>query len=364
MRSIRISIAFIVTTLIFIGVVMIYSSSGIYALQELDDSLYYLKRHLVFLVLGLFTMFWMMGVDYRELQRYAKPMIIVGILALVAVMLPKLGRTSFGAQRWIRIGPINIQPSEFVKLAMVVYTADFLSRKGAQIKQFKIGILPVITVLGIACALILKQPDLGSTVLIAAVTCIMVFVAGARMEYFWGLGLFLIPAAYVFVYSVPYRWQRVVTFLDPWKDPTGAGFQLTQSQIAFGSGGVFGVGPGKSLQKLFYLPAAHTDFILSIIGEEFGLIGALIVIALFIALIWQGARIVKRTNDEFGYFLALGIVSIIGLQAMVNVGVSIGALPTKGLPLPFISYGGSALVMNLAMVGLLLNISRTSDLET
>ncbi len=364
MRSIRISIAVIVITLIFIGILMIYSSSGIYAMQELGDSLYFLKRHLIFLVLGFVLAFLAMMMDYRHLQAYAKVLVLCGILGLIVVLLPGLGRSSFGAQRWIRLGPINIQPSEFMKLVVIIYVADFLARKKSTIVSFEKGLLPVLLVVGFVSALIIKQPDLGSTVLIAAVVLMMAFIAGARFQQVAWLGLLLIPAFYLLVCRVPYRWRRIVGFLDPWKDPMGSGFQLTQSQIAFGSGGIWGVGPGKSMQKLFYLPAAHTDFILSIIGEEFGFIGAFIVILLFTALIWQGARIAKRVNDDFGYFLAIGIVLMIGLQVMVNVGVSIGALPTKGLPLPFISYGGSALVVNMVMVGLLLNISRTCDLES
>jgi cell division protein FtsW len=198
--------------------------------------------------------------------------------------------------------------------------------------------------------------------LIASVTIIMMFVAGARVLHIGTLVIATLPVLYLLVTRVAYRWARIVAFLDPWQDSQGVGFQLTQSQIAFGSGGLFGVGLGHSVQKLFYLPAAHTDFILSIIGEELGFVGAFATILLFIALIWQGARIAKRTTDPFGYFLAVGIVAIIGLQAVVNVGVTIGALPTKGLPLPFISYGGSALVFNMVCIGLLLNISRVNDL--
>lgn len=364
MRSIRISIAVIVITLIFVGILMIYSSSGVYAMQELGDSLFFLKRHLIFLVVGLALMFLTMMVDYRRLQPSAKIILLCGILSLIMVLLPGLGRSSFGAQRWIRLGPINIQPSEFMKLAVIIYTADFLARKKSTIVNFEKGLLPILFIVGFVSALIIKQPDLGSTVLVASVVLIMTFIAGARFQQIAWMGILLIPAAYFLVYKVPYRWRRIVGFLDPWKDPMGSGFQLTQSQIAFGSGGVFGVGPGKSMQKLFYLPAAHTDFILSIVGEEFGFVGAFLIIVLFMALILQGARIAKRVNDDFGYFLAIGIILMIGLQAVVNVGVSIGALPTKGLPLPFISYGGSALVVNLVMVGLLLNISRICDLES
>jgi len=363
MRGLRISIAIIVSCLVFLGVVMIYSSSGVYAMRELGDSLYYLKRHLIFLMFSFAMMFLAMVIDYRVLQKLARPAVLLALALLILVLVPGLGKSSFGAQRWFRIGPIHIQPSEFSKIAVLIYVSDFLARKQNRIMSFWYGFVPVMTVLGAFSIFIIQQPDLGSTVLIGLVVLIMISIAGARIRHLGALMLLAFPAFYLFVYRVPYRWRRIVTFLDPWKDPTGAGFQLTQSQIALGHGGMFGVGLGKSVQKLFYLPAAHTDFILSIIGEELGFMGTSLVVLLFAAFVVQGARIAKRTEDSFGHFLSIGIVSMIGIQASLNIGVSIGALPTKGLPLPFISYGGSALVVSMVMVGLLLNISRINDLE-
>jgi len=362
MRDIRISLAAIVTFLISIGIIMIYSSSGVYALQELGDSLYYLKRHLLFLVVGFFLAFAAMFFDYRELRPYAKPVMLFSIILLCLVLIPELGRQSFGARRWFRAGPFNFQPSELTKIAMLIYTADFLARKQSKVKDFVGGFLPLILVLGLVCLLVVAQPDLGTSILIGCIVLIMMFVAGARIRHVGLLGILTTPALYFLVIKVPYRMRRITAFLDPWQDPQGVGFQLSQSQIALGSGGVFGIGLGKSVQKLFYLPAAHTDFILSIVGEELGLVGTLVVVFLFIAFIWQGARIVKRITDPFGYYLAIGIIGLIGLQAVVNIGVSIGAFPTKGLPLPFISYGGSALIFNMISIGLLLNISRIESL--
>jgi cell division protein FtsW len=363
MRGIRIFIAIVVSCLIFIGVIMIYSSSGIYAMQNFGDSLYYLKRHVMSLLAGIVMMGIVMAIDYRILKKFAKPMMFVALGLLILVLLPGIGRSSSGAQRWLRLGPFSIQPSEFIKIAVLIYTADYLARKQGRIMSFWQGFAPILCVLGLTSALIMKQPDFGSMVLIGLVVLIMIFIAGARFRHLGLLVLAALPIFYFLIVRVGYRWRRIVTFLDPWKDPAGAGFQLTQSQIALGSGGLFGLGLGKSVQKLFYLPAAHTDFILSIIGEEMGFLGAFIVVALFIAFIVQGFRIAKRTHDAFGYFLGIGIVSMIGIQASLNIGVSIGALPTKGLPLPFISYGGSALISAMMMVGLLLNISRTQDLE-
>jgi len=293
----------------------------------------------------------------------AKPMMLLALGILILVLLPGVGRSSFGAQRWLKIGPFSIQPSEFIKIAILIYTADYLSRKQGRIMSFWQGFVPILCLLGVVSVLIMKQPDFGSMVLIVLVVFIMVFIAGARFRHLGIIILTAMPVFYFLIVRVAYRWRRIVTFLDPWKDPAGAGFQLTQSQIALGSGGLFGLGLGKSVQKLFYLPAAHTDFILSIIGEETGFLGALTVVALFIAFLVQGFRVAKRTENTFGYFLSIGIVLMIGIQASLNIGVSIGALPTKGLPLPFISYGGSALISAMVMIGLLLNISRIQDLE-
>ncbi len=362
MRNLRISVASIVTCLICLGIVMIYSSSGVYASERLGSRTYFIGRHLVFLGIGTIMTFLVMSMDYRHLRKWAKPLMIASFVMLALVLIPGVGTSSFGARRWFKLGPISFQPSEFAKLSIMIYTADFLARKQGKITKFVQGFLPLLIIMGSVCLLIVKQPDLGSSVLIASIVFIMMYVAGTRLMYLGGLVAMAVPLLVYLVLSEPYRMRRIIAFLDPWKDSQGVGFQLSQSQIALGSGGVFGVGLGQSMQKLFYLPAAHTDFILSIIGEELGLIGTIVTVFLFMALIWQGARITKRTTDPFGYFLALGIVSMIGLQAVVNIGVSIGAFPTKGLPLPFISYGGSALVFHMVSIGLLLNISRIEDL--
>ncbi|MFH1360071.1 MAG: putative lipid II flippase FtsW [Candidatus Omnitrophota bacterium] len=362
MRDLRISIAIMVSMLVCIGVVMIFSASGVYALQEEGDSGYFLKRHLVFVMIGLVSAVIMMSFDYRELQKYAKPLLLMALALLVLVLIPGIGREIHGARRWFRIGSFSFQPSEFTKLVMIIYAADYLARKRNKIRDLTQGFMPLMGVLGVVCLLILKQPDLGTSLSIAFILLIMFFVAGTNLAHLGLVCLLAIPAITLLIARVPYRLRRILAFLDPWQDSQGIGFQLTQSQIALGSGGLLGVGLGKSLQKLFYLPAAHTDFIFSIIGEELGLLGTMTIILLFVFLIWQGARIAKRTQDPFGYYLSVGIVAMIGLQAVVNIGVSIGALPTKGLPLPFVSYGGSALIVNITAIGLLLNISRIEEL--
>ncbi len=364
MRETRTSLTVVVLALICIGIVMIYSASCVNAMQNNHDSLHYLKRHLLFLSIGLAMGLAAMAVDYRLAQPYARRVLLVSIVLLALVLVPHIGKESYGARRWFNFGIFNFQPSELAKLAVIMYTADFLSRKQPVIKSFWKGLVPPILVMGIVCALTVKQPDLGTTVEIAVVVLGMLFIAGARL---WHLGLMVCSAVPLVVYLVmkePYRMARISAFLDPWQDSQGIGFQLTQSQIALGSGGIFGVGLGHSQQKLFYLPAAHTDFILSIIGEEFGLIGTLAVILLFAVFIWLGTRIIRQAEDPFGFFMGAGIVMMLGLQVVVNAGVSIGAFPTKGLPLPFISYGGSALIFHMMAIGILLNISKVQEYKS
>lgn len=361
MREHRISLTVVIMALICFGIVMIYSASCVNAMENFKDSLYYIKRHMLFLIMGLTASAVVMMVDYRKLQPYARHLLLLSIILLIFVLIPHLGKESFGARRWFKLGVFHFQPSELAKLAMIIYTADFLARKQDVIKDFWHGFLPPILVMGVVCVLTVKQPDLGTTVETAAVVLGMLLIAGARLRH---MGMIAMAGAAVVVMLIikePYRMARIIAFMDPWQDSRGIGFQLTQSQIALGSGGLFGVGLGHSQQKLFYLPAAHTDFILSIIGEELGLIGTLAVVILFIMFIWIGTRIIRHTHEGFGYFLAIGIVMMLGLQAMVNIGVSIGAFPTKGLPLPFISYGGSALIFHLMAIGLLLNVSKTQD---
>ncbi|MFH0753162.1 MAG: putative lipid II flippase FtsW [Candidatus Omnitrophota bacterium] len=362
MRDIRITFFASYIMLLCLGMVMIYSSSGVYALEVMGNSAYFLLRHLMFLVIGAVGMWFVMIIDYRNLQKYARWILLAALVMLVLVLIPHIGKVSSGARRWFSAGPINFQPSEFAKVAMIIYLADFFSRKRSFIRSIRHGFTPVFLVMGLMCALIIKQPDLGNTVLVAVITMSMYFVAGGRKTVFASIIALAVPVLVVLVISAPYRMRRIVSFMNPWSDPQGAGFQLSQSQMAFGSGGFWGVGLGKSVQKLFYLPAAHTDFIFSIIGEELGFLGAVLIVILFGIFIWHGTRIIRNTRDSFGYLLCVGIMVMLSIQVVVNIGVSIGALPTKGLPLPFISYGGSALIFNMAAVGLLLNVSRIQDL--
>jgi len=360
-RNTRINLFTVSIVLVCVGIIMIYSSSSIYAWEKYGDSFYFLKRHLIFLGLGLLFTFLAMIVDYRLLRKHARLMLWIAFVLLVLVLIPGFGREVSGARRWFRFKFISFQPSEFANLALIIYIADFICRKGEQIKTLLKGFVPPICVLGAVCLLILLQPDLGTTISLACVILLMLYIGGVRLRYILSLVLCSLPMVYVLVFSVPYRRARILAFLNPWLDPKGGGFQIIQSQIAIGSGGLFGVGLGHSQQKLFYLPAAHTDFIFSIIAEELGLVGSLGIILLFLIFIRQGLKIIKNAQDKFGYFLAQGLVLMISLKAIVNIGVSCGVFPTKGLPLPFVSYGGSSLIFDMVSLGILINIARTGE---
>jgi len=340
---------------------MIYSTSSIYAWERYKDGFFFLKRHFIFLVIGAILTFLAMSIDYRTLRRWAMPLLISSLFLLILVLIPGIGREVSGANRWFRFKFISFQPSELANIAVIVYIADFIARKENQIRTFLKGFLPPMLILGFTVLLILMQPDLGTSLALGMVVFIMLFVAGVRLSYLLSVVLVSLPLLAILIFSVPYRRMRIMAFLNPWLDPKGSGFQIIQSQIALGSGGIFGLGLGQSKQKLFYLPAAHTDFIFSIIGEELGLLGTLGVVILFMILIYQGFKVIKNASGKFGYFLSLGLVLIISFKAIINIGVSCGLLPTKGLPLPFISYGGSSLIFDMVSVGILMNIARTGE---
>ncbi|MCX5677711.1 MAG: putative lipid II flippase FtsW [Candidatus Omnitrophica bacterium] len=361
MRSVRRSIFSIVAVLVGVGIVMIYSASAIYAYSNMHDSLYYLKRHLIYLAAGIVMMFIAMSVDLKRIKGLSKPMMLVSIMLLVLVLVPHIGKEISGAKRWFKLGPVNFQPSEFAKIAILIYMADFIARKKELVKSFMRGYVPAMLVLGTTVGLILLEPDLGTAVTISVITIMMLYVSGLRVSYIIASLLASLPLMYMLLFRVPFRRKRLMIFLNPWADKRGTGFQIIQSFIALGSGGLLGVGLGQSRQKLFYLPASHTDFIFSIIGEELGFIGTASVVVLFILFVWEGMKVVMRTSGIFEKMLSFGVVSMIALEAIINIGVTAGALPTKGLPLPFISYGGSGLMFHLVAVGLLLNAAKSCE---
>jgi cell division protein FtsW len=361
MRRDRISIFLTMVILIAIGVVMIYSVTSISMWQKTGSGTGLLKKQLFFLSIGFFAMFLSMIIDINTLRRWAKPLLIISVIPLVLVLIPGVARTAGGAKRWLSFFGLNYQPSEFVKIVMIIYMADFIDRKAVDLKNFWQGFAPPVLVLGSVTVLILMQPDLGTAISFVFLVMAMLFVAGARPLHIVSSVLAAAPFLYLLVFSVPYRRARIMSFLNPWLDPHGSGFQIIQSQIALGTGGFWGVGLGQGKQKLFYLPAAHTDFIFSIIGEELGFFGVACVILLFIFLIWKMARVTFSVRDAFGKMVCVGVMSLIGFSTVVNIGVSLGCLPTKGLPLPFISYGGSSLVFHMVAVGLFLNIVKTDE---
>ncbi len=347
----------VTVTLICMGIVMIYSSSSCYAYEKFYDSAFYLKRHILHFIIGLVLALFIAKFGYRKIKDYTRVLFIVSLFSLILVLLPGIGHEAGGAKRWLRLGGLGFQPSEFAGLFLIIYLADLLERKETYIKNFFYGFLPPLIISGVIVSLILLQPDLGNAVMIFTVAIIMIFIAGANMVHFLPFLLLSAPAVYFLIFRVPYRLRRIVGYLDPWRDAQGAGFQIVQSFLALGSGGIFGLGLGASRQKLFYLPHAHTDFIFSIIGEELGLVGTLFVVVLFILFIWKGIKISINSRDLFGRFLSMGIVISIGLKALINIAVSTGAIPTKGLPLPFISYGGTSLIVNMVGAALLLSIA-------
>ncbi len=344
--------------LIGLGVVMIYSASAIYAFEKMKDSLFFIKRHLVYLAIGGALTWFAMTVDTQAMRKHARTLLLISLALLVLVLIPHVGHATGGARRWFKFFGFSFQPSEFLKIIMIFYMADFLDRRKSDLSDIKRTVLPALFVLGLAAGLIFLQPDLGTAVTIAVVAFILFFAAGFKITYLLAVILPAIPALLYAMLSKPYRRKRILAFFHPWDDPRGVGFQIIQSFLALGSGGIFGVGLGRSQQKLFYLPESHTDFIFSIIGEELGFLGAGAVVLLFIVFVFAGMVIVFRTRSHFSQLLGLGLVSLIGLEAVINIGVSIGALPTKGLSLPFISYGGSALLANMMALGLLINISK------
>jgi cell division protein FtsW len=338
------------------GVVMVFSAGAAFAAKTYGDWTYFLKREAVYSAAGLLAFVVGMRLDYSFYRRLAYPLLFLSMAMLAAVL--KVGPAINGAVRWFRWGPLSFQPSELAKFALALYLAVLLARKAEKVKDFRMGFLPPLAITGIFLALLLKQPDLGTAVIMGVTALGLLFVAGTRTSYILLSVLVTAPIGWqLFIARESWRRERILAFLYPWKFRRGTGYQLYESLISVGSGGLFGQGLGQGHQKLFFLPEAHTDFILAIIGEELGLLGVLAVLLAFTLLVWRGLRAATRARDAFGCYLAFGVTLLFGLQALVNMGVVLGLLPTKGLPLPFVSYGGTSLVMSLFMAGVLANIS-------
>lgn len=347
-----------VLTLLGFGIVMVYSASSIRASAAYGDSLFFLRRQLFSVTLGLVAMFITMNIDYHVYKRFARLALLVAIGGLVLVLIPGLGRAAGGAQRWIILGGLPVQPSEITKICIVIYLAFYLSTKQEKLKSFFRGTLPVLLIMGIIFFLIIKEPDLGTSVTIAGTMMLMLFAGGAPLKYLISLGLAGIPVVFYFIWAEPYRRERLLAFLNPEKDPLDTGYHIIQSLYALGSGGLFGVGLGQSRQKFFYLPAPSTDFVFAILGEELGFLGTFAVVVLFFIFTWRGLKVALTAPDSFGMLLAVGLTCMVTIQAIINIGVVTGSMPVTGITLPFISYGGSSLLIVLTGVGILMNISR------
>ena len=353
-----------VTTLLLVclSVVMVYSASALLANERYDQPYLFLIRQGMWAVLGVAVLVAATQVDYRL---YKNDTFVWGIIGVVGLMLVAVlfSTPINGTRRWFNAGGLGIQPSELAKVAIVLFTAVILERRMHRINEVRYSLLPVGLVTGMLVILILMQPDFGTSVALLAIVGVMVFAAGLSYRYFIGAALIALPALYAVLVSAPYRRRRLMSFWDPWADPLGDGFQIIQSLIAVGTGGVFGRGLMAGVQKLFYLPEPHTDFIFAVISEELGLVGATAVLACFLVITWRGLRIAMRAQDSFGSLVALGLTTMIAAQAFVNISVVLSLMPTKGIPLPMVSSGGSSLLINMLGMGVLLNISQHESME-
>jgi len=352
-----IALLFPVLFLVGIGIVMVYSASSALALKKFGTSYYFLKKQSIFALLGLVVLVVSCHIPYRAFRSLTYPLLILAWVLLVAILISGFGYSAGGAKRWLRIANFTFQPSEFARFALVIYLAYSMSKKINRINEFKVGFLPHILVLCTFAVLILSQPDFGAVVIFGAITWIMLFVGGARILHLIGSLVLVFPVIYYLMFSADYRIERIMSFMNPWQYSADKGYQVVHSLLAFGTGGIWGTGIGKGYQKLFYLPEPHTDFIFSVIGEELGLFGVLIILGLYTVILWRGISIARNSTDAFGSFVAVGLTAGMGLQICINMGVSLGLLPTKGLTLPFLSYGGTSLLMNMASIGLLMNIA-------
>lgn len=342
--------------LLIIGIVMVGSSSKIWAEAKFDDAYYFQKRQIIFACIGLVVMYIASRVSLVSLRKYAKTIFIICCIALVLVLIPGIGVLRNGSRSWFGVGSFLIQPSEFFKIAIIIYVADFLARR-YRIKTFKKDLLFPGFLVGLGFGLILLQPDFGSGLVMVCSIVVMVLAADSPISYFVRVGILGLGGLGALILSAPYRLARIISFIDPWQDPLGAGFQIIQSLFAIAPGGILGVGYDNSMQKHFYLPEPQTDFIFAIFAEEFGFIGSILLIGLFLAIIYQGVKIATSCSEPYLCYIAVGLISLFAIQVMINLGVVVGLFPVTGITLPLISYGGSSLVVMMGSMGLLMSIA-------
>lgn len=340
------------------GLVMITSSSYVWAEYKFNDPFKYCKHQALFLIISIILMLVISKVKYDIYYQKANTLLCISLALLVLVLIPGIGSVRNGSRSWFGIGSFGIQPSEFSKLILIIFTAKYLSKNDKQLKSIKKGVLPILGLTLLVFGLIMLQPDFGTGVVLVMIIVMMLFISGVNFKFFLKIGLLGVVAVVGLIAIAPYRLKRILSFLNPWSDPLGSGFQIIQSLYAIGPGGLFGYGLGNSRQKHFYLPEPQTDFIFSIISEEFGFMGVLIVVSLFLLIIYSGFKIASKCNNLFGKYLAFGITFWIAFQALLNLMVVVGLIPVTGVTLPFLSYGGSSLLILFIAVGILLNISR------
>ncbi|MGI6113954.1 MAG: stage V sporulation protein E [Mahellales bacterium] len=356
-------VLFTTILLVSIGIVMIFSASYYYAFHRFGDYYYFFKRQLGWAGVGLVVMIFTMNFDYWRWEKYGKPLLLVSFIMLAALFIPGLGIETNDAVRWLGVGSFRIQPSEVAKLSLIIYMAASMAKKKGAMATFTRGVLPYLIILIGLFGLIIKQPNLSTAGIIVMLGFILMFVGGTRLLHLFGLIVLGGAGAAYFITSAEYRLERFLSFTNPWNDPLDTGYQVIQSLYSLGSGGLFGTGLANSMQKYLYIPEPQTDFIFAIIGEELGFIGSVTVIILFMVLIWRGIKIAITAPDSFACFVATGITSMIALQVILNIAVVTSSIPPTGVPLPFITYGGSSLLITMASIGILLNISRYTKMN-
>jgi cell division protein FtsW len=359
--SYDIGLLFPVLFLVGIGIVMVYSASSAVAATKFGTGYLFLKKQSLFALIGLIALVICRHFPYRWYRPLTYPLLAMALIFLIAIQFTDFGLSAGGSSRWLRFGKLSFQPSEFARFALIIFLAYSLDKKGELVKKFSIGFVPHAFVLGIFACCILWQPDFGSVLILAALTWLMMFIGGVRCFHLSTALLPLLPLVYYLIFMEGYRKQRWLGWLNPWQYPSDEGYQIIHSLMAFGTGGLWGTGIGNGYQKLFYLPEPHTDFIFSIIGEEFGLVGVMFIILLYAWILFKGIKIARNAPDTYGALVAVGLTATLGMQICINMGVTLGLLPTKGLTLPFLSYGGTSLLMNMAFIGILMNISASTQ---
>lgn len=358
MKKIEISLLISITLLSLFGIIMIYSSSSVWAEYKYNDQFHYLKYQTVFFIVGMILLKFVSKIDYKKYYMYANKILLVCIILLILVLIPGIGSVRNGSRSWFGIGPFGIQPSEAAKLGLIIFTAKYLSNNPNAMKDFKRGVLPILSITLLIFGIIMLQPDFGTGTILVMSIIGMLFVAGLDFKIFIKFIMVGLIGVVILILVAPYRLKRILSFLNPWSDPLGSGFQIIQSLYAIGPGGLFGLGFGNSIQKHFYLPEPQTDFIFSIISEEFGFLGVIIVSILFISIFISCINITLKCDNYFAKYLSFGIIFGFIFQTLLNLSVVIGLIPVTGVTLPFLSYGGSSLLMSMISMGIILNISR------